>query len=484
MNKLKVLAFSFLLVLYSFGVHSQEIIYSPYEDFDLRMGDYAVAGKVGDLLYVYHTSAKGAYLEAYNEKMEKQATVILDFFSGKIYDAKFVAYANQLIVLYQSVESGKVTVYAALLDEKGRLIKRPIVIDAAKQAFFGSSKTYFNMAVSDDKKKILVYEVTGRGKTINADCTWLDDQLTILSKSHASFTADNELAYGEVLLNNDGTMYLPVYTPVGSRSYADQVWLLTMPQTARKFTPKEVPLNNMFASGTYSKLDNNKDRIYVAGFYSEKKNGGYDGILYTYYDIKTGEFESMKLLAFDEELRNNTGERNKKQAFNDYKVRNLIVKTDGGFVLVSEDAYLSSRNTYSPGFGYYSFYYPTMSSSVREYHFNDVMILSYDAEGQRQWKAFVRKEQYSQEDGGVFSSYAMMNTGGSLGFLFNDFNSVHSRIQLAVVDADSDGKVAMKSLRAGDIADWLPRYAKQVSARELVVPCFHKREICFAKIVF
>jgi len=466
----------------TYTVQSQEILYSPYEEFDMRSSDYAVVGNVGDLLYVYHTSSKGAYLEAYNEQMEKQATVFLDFFTGKIYDAKFIAYPNQLIVLYQSVESGKVTLYAALLDEKARLKKKPIVIDAAKQAFFGGARTYFSMAVSEDKKKILAYEIANKGKTINLDCSWLDDQLTITSKSHASFTADNDLANGEMLLNNDGTLYLPVYTPMGSRSYADQVWLLTMPETERKFTPKELPLNNMYATGTYMKLDNIKDRIYIAGFYAEKKNGGYTGLLYTYYNLKTGEYEPTKLLGFDEALRNNTGERNKKLAFNDFMVRNLIVKNDGGFVLIAEDFFLTSRNSYSPGFGYYSMYYPSMSSSVREYHYNDILALSYDAEGQREWKAFVRKEQYSQEDGGVFSSYAMMNTGGSLGFLFNDFNTARSHIQLAVIDAE--GRVTMKLLQPGQETDWLPRYAKQVASREIVVPCFYKREICFAKIVF
>jgi hypothetical protein len=222
--------------------------------------------------------------------------------------------------------------------------------------------------------------------------------------------------------------------------------------------------------------------IYIGGFYSAKKNGSYEGVLYTYYNLKTGTYESTRLIPFDEGLINSTGERNKKLAFNDYMVRNLIVKNDGGFVLIAEDFFISSRNTYSPGFGYYSFYYPTMSSSVREYHYNDIMALSYDAEGQRQWKAFVRKDQYSQEDGGIFSSYALVNTGGTLGFLFNDFNSARSRIQLAVLDGD--GKIAMQALSSGEEADWLPRSAKQVASREIVVPCLHKRRICFAKIVF
>jgi hypothetical protein len=183
------------------------------------------------------------------------------------------------------------------------------------------------------------------------------------------------------------------------------------------------------------KLDADKERIYVGGFYSDKKNGNYEGVLYTYYDIKTGSFQPTRLMPFDDRMRNATGGSSKKRAFNDHQVRQLIVKNDGGFLLISEDYFVTTRNSYSPGFGYYSFYYPTMGATVREYHYNDIMVLSYNPSGQMEWDTFIRKDQYSQEDGGMFSSYALINTGGAIGFLFNDFNTSRSRVQLATMDA-------------------------------------------------
>jgi hypothetical protein len=183
-------------------------------------------------------------------------------------------------------------------------------------------------------------------------------------------------------------------------------------------------------------------------------------------------------------MRNATGGSSKKRAFNDHQVRQLIVKNDGGFLLISEDYFVTTRNSYSPGFGYYSFYYPTMGATVREYHYNDIMVLSYNPSGQMEWDTFIRKDQYSQEDGGMFSSYALINTGGAIGFLFNDFNTSRSRVQLATMDAS--GRTDIHSLAPGDgqDADWLPRSAKQIAAREIIVPCLRKRQICFAKIVF
>src|SRR5690606_15000030 len=175
---------------------------------------------------------------------------------------------------------------------------------------------------------------------------------------------------------------------------------------------------------------------------------------------------------------------NKKRAFNDFQVRQLIVRNDGGFVLIAEDFYISTRNSYNQGFGYYSWYYPTMSATVREYNYGDILAISCNAEGTPEWAEFVRKNQYSQEDGGLFSSYALINTGGSLGFLFNDFNMNRSKIQLASMDEGGRATVSSIPGFTSEDPDWLPKSGKQVSAKEFVVPCLKRNQICFAKVVF
>jgi len=125
-----------------------------------------------------------------------------------------------------------------------------------------------------------------------------------------------------------------------------------------------------------------------------------------------------------------------------------------------------------------------MNNMIREYHYNDILAISYDKDGNKLWSTFIPKEQYSQEDGGMFSSYSLLNSGGTLAFLFNDFNDARSRIQLATLSAD--GKVVINGFTAegNDYPDWLPRAGKQVASRVLVVPCLHRRQICYAKVVF
>ncbi|MBA3827633.1 MAG: hypothetical protein H0X33_01735 [Taibaiella sp.] len=464
---------------------AQDVVYSPYEKFDFRGGDFFVVGKIGGRIYAYRGSVEGYFLDAYNDSMERVATVVLDFFPPKIYDVRFIPYANQIIVLYQGIEGNKITLYGALLDGTGRLKKTPVVLDNAKTGLFGPTRTYFSYAFSEDKKYVVAFSARDKGKVFEFEGKWIDDQLNVVQRSKASYKADNDVQHGEAMVGNDGNVYLPLYTPVGTKQYSDQAWLLSLKQNDTKFTTIQLPLSKAYAASLFMKVDNVNNRIYAGGFYSEKKAGSYQGVLFGYYDMAGGQFQNVKTIAFDEKLINETAQHNKKHAFDNYQVKQIIVKNDGGFVMLSEEYFINARTSYTPGFGTYSFYYnPYMSQSIREYHYDDVMALSYDGQGNRQWDAFIYKNQYSIEDGGLFSSYILLNTGGSLGFLYNDFRENGSGVQLATIDGD--GKVNGHSFGAsgGDNPDWMPRSGKQVSAREIVVPCLHKKQICFAKVIF
>ncbi|HEU4606688.1 MAG TPA: hypothetical protein VFS31_01175, partial [Chitinophagaceae bacterium] len=241
-----------------------------------------------------------------------------------------------------------------------------------------------------------------------------------------------------------------------------------------------------FLAGIYFRLNDNKDEIYMGAFYSTKKSGNLEGVVYGIYGMKDSTFSTFKTIPFDDQLRNATDDRNKKKAFNDYEVRNVIVKNDGGFILIAENFYITTRTTsYGNGFGYYSWYnggYAT--TSTREYHYGDIMAIDYDVNGERKWHSFIRKEQYSQEDGGLFSSYAMLNSGASLVFLYNDFSSSKSNLSIAALDVD--GALQLKKLNPGRSAgaDWLPRSGKQTDLRELLIPVLRKNSLGFARVVF
>src|SRR5690606_21168133 len=108
--------------------------------------------------------------------------------------------------------------------------------------------------------------------------------------------------------------------------------------------------------------------------------------------------------------------------------------------------------------------------TIYEYHYGDILVMDFDGAGSIQWHQFIRKDQYSQDDNGIFSSYAFLNSGSSLVFLYNDFNNRSSSIKVAALDAE--GQLQMQPLNTGNIgnADWLPRRAVQVDRTTWVIP--------------
>jgi hypothetical protein len=486
MRKLACLFLS-LLLLAAAPVFAQKVLYSDFVPYDIRNSDVSIVGKVNGTLYTFRMYNNEYFLEAYDDAMNRKATIVLDFFPRKIYSVRFIPFEKQMMALYQTVSGTRITQYAALLDETGRLQKGPLKIDEKRSGFLGSSsnKEYFTSAVSENRSQIVIYSTNASRKQLEFTAYWLDPQLLKVTKRHKlKYKGGSYLTKGQALLSNNGTFYLPVYTQIGTRSFSDAYTLLSLRKEDIGFKANHLMLNDNFLEYPYQKLDNQNDRIYVGAFYSTRKNGNNDGVLYATFNATTAAFENNKFIPFDDRLRVETGTRNKQRALNDFKINQLIIKNDGGFVLAAEESIINLRTSYMPGWGFYSFYYsPVMSQTVREYHYNDILVLSYNGQGANEWHAFVRKNQFSMEDGGIFSSYSMLNTGGGLGFLFNDFNTNRSRIQLASVDAN--GQVSAGFLDAGgsDDPDWLPRTGKQVDAKEIVVPCLRKKQICFAKIV-
>ena len=192
-----------------------------------------------------------------------------------------------------------------------------------------------------------------------------------------------------------------------------------------------------------------------------------------------------------------------KTAFNDYFIRNIIVKRDGGFIIGSESYYTTSRyNNWNrwnylygmpySSFDYYS-YSPMYSSwwwrnqyynnqAVR-HHADNITILSFDKTGKLEWSNVIHKQQF--DDGiGAEVSYQIVNTGGQIHFVFNEEEKRAMLLNdyILLPDGQINRNPTLKNLDRG--YQFLSKLGKQVSSRQLIIPCFYRNYICFAKVDF
>ncbi len=480
--------FAFLFSLFApCETQAQKVFYSRAVSFNFQNNEMNVVGKVNGTLFTFRSYGKEYFLEAYDEVMNKTATIVLDFFPEKIYKVRFVPFPNQMLVLYQEQYGTRITQYAAMLNDKGLLQGRVLKIDSRRSSFFGTGdKEFFESAVSDNKNELIVYSAITHNKKLDFTAYRIDlAQMKVAQKIKLNYKGGDIVAVSDGLINNEGDFFLPIYTQIGSRNFADEYDILTLRRNEKLFRKTSLTIRDNYLEYPFEKMDNEHNQIHFASFFATKKNGNNEGVTTATFDMQSLQFVFTKFFPFSEELRAETGARRKDRALNEFRINHLLVKNDGGFLIAAEEYYITTQSNYMPGVGFYSFYYsPMVAQTIREYHFNDILLMSYNASGEQDWYRFMQKNQYSQEDGGLFSSYNMMNTGGDLGFIFNDFNTRRSRIQLVSVGVD--GAMQNGYLDAGNAndPDWLPRLGKQVDKREVVVPCLRKKELSFVKIVF
>jgi hypothetical protein len=268
------------------------------------------------------------------------------------------------------------------------------------------------------------------------------------------------------------------------------------------FSHYKINLDKIYLDELRIKTDNYNQRYLLTAFYYNQKRGSIDGLYFLAYNKNTGQPDFENTFEFSEDLRREAkADANLRMTFNDYFIRNIVIKKDGGFLIDAEAYYTTSRtNTWnrwnylygspfiSPlDYYYYSPYYSNWwwrrgsNNQAVRYHANNLVIFSFDKNGQLGWNNVIRKEQFDDESADRIS-YQVMNTGGQLHFLFNQ----QERKNLLLNDYSllPDGQInrnpTLKNLDQGH--EFMPKYGKQVSAKQFIVPCFYRNYISFAKI--
>jgi hypothetical protein len=123
----------------------------------------------------------------------------------------------------------------------------------------------------------------------------------------------------------------------------------------------------------------------------------------------------------------------------------------------------------------------TNFNDITKYYAENIAILSYDSTGKVEWTNIINKSQYDENSDNLIG-YTMVNTGDLLHFFFNvqeKRNNVLSN-QSITSEGQINRNPTIKNLDKG--YDFMPKYAKQVGFRQIIVPCQFRNYVCFAKI--
>ena len=485
---------------------AQNITFSePIKD-DTKDINFEIIGKMkGDILVFKNVKAKYA-INIFDKDMQLKATTPLDFLPSSTFNVNFVAYADSIFLIYQYQKKNIVYCMAAKLDAGANIIGDPIQLDTTKIGWLGDNKIYSTIN-SDDKKQIMIFKIERKNDTYNFATLLFNNQFQLKHQSRLSLDFDRRVdLLSDFFVDNDGNFVFTRATKAGFHDNIDELSLFMKAPLADSFEVKNINLNNIYLDEVKFKIDNANKHYIINSFYYNKRSGNIEGLFCNIYD-RQGDSNFVKaFIPLDDSLRAiATISGSRKIAFNNFLIRNIIVKKDGGYLLCAEDFYeqasglgtnpwdrmsylygnpyaINPYSYYNYNPSYYWYYHPYSSyNQPMDYYYNNVMLLNINKNGKPDWGTVVLKQQYASNDDN-YLSFLTFNTGGEIHFVFNEMQRRSTLVQDNTVSPD--GAVTRNPpLKTMNIDyDFMPKFGRQVGAKEVIIPCTYRSTICFAKI--
>jgi hypothetical protein len=493
-------AFTGLFIMNS--ASAQRVVYSEPDKEDTRQTSFEIIGKLGDNIFVYKNNRENHNISAYDMNMKEVEKIPLKFVPGRVLNVDFLAFPDMFYMFYQYHRKNVVYCMAAKMDINGKPVGEPIMLDSTHISFLANNKIY-NIIFSEDKQKILAYKINSKNERKYVVTPVLfNKELQLLEKKSLYITMPERNDFlTEFSVDNEGNIVFSRAVRIQQNENIQAASLMIKKRNAEELVEFSLPMDNLYLDEVKLKVDNHNKTYILSSLYSKKPYGNIEGIYNAIWDAERQSIKSTIVIELSDQIRSEArGDNGMKTAFNDYFIRNMIVKRDGGFLIAAESFFTTGRSgNFNRGYypfnspatrlsDYYMFGYGSSTfnrwnsfNSVMRYHAQNIAVFSFDSTGRPLWNKVISKAQYDDETD-AFISYQLMNTGDQLHFLFNQ----QERRLLLLTDhtiipgGEMNRVPTLKNLDKG--YDFMPKYGKQIGSRQIIFPCMYRNYLCFARL--
>lgn len=496
-----ILFFIFQFAFQFLGI-SQRITLSEPERDDYKGMSFEIIGKINGNFLMYKNIRNTHFISVYDNNMKLIQKENLNYLPDKLLNVDFISYPDYCYMIYQYQRRNVLRCMALKFDSKGQRMGEAKMLDTTYIGLFSDNKIY-NTVNSEDKQKIVVYKIQKKYDKFNYTTLLFNQQLELIKKTRITMPyEERRTVLSDFFVDNEGNFVFALGNKIGNRDYIHNLKLIIKDALSDTFAFHSISLVNFYLDEIKLKVDNINKRYLINSFFYSNRHGDIDGLYSALWDKNSNRIISESKLKFSDTLKHEVRvEGSYRMAFNNFFIKDVILKKDGGFLLTGEDYYTQSRANpwnrmdylygypyssydyyYNPGF-YNPYRYRGYNNNQTRYYYDNVLIMSVSKSGQIEWTNVIHKSQYDDETD-KFLSFHLFNTGGDLHFLFNELDRRNRILNDQTIE--SGGKLirnpTLKSLDRG--YEFMPIYAKQVGAREIIIPCDYRNFICFSKIEY
>jgi hypothetical protein len=348
-------------------------------------------------------------------------------------------------------------------------------------AFFSSPEDEIYRSEDETKLLLLISEQQGKTRCIGLDLTTMgllyDHEL-----EPEKFFFNDDFMQAEI--SNTGELFFVIERDnFKSKRKEHKYEVMTLgPDLA--FSTFELPMGDSLTYDIYFRYDNKNKSLTAGGLYTTKDFTQASGYFWINVDPKNVNSARPDFTPFPLTLvKNIEGKKYNKKSpgIDELSVRDLVLRQDGGGLIITErNRQLERRSNASRS-------QVINSYGIRplvDYHYDELIVFSVHPDGNTHWTNILHKKQYSQDDGGVYSSYFLMENPRSLRFLFNDEIRFENTVSEYVVNGR--GEFDRNSLFHTRDLDLRLRFRDgvQVAANEMVLPSEHRNRLRLVKMTY
>jgi hypothetical protein len=463
------------------------------------------------------SKADKVYVEKYDRLMKLKRSKEIDLkYKGKKRDFEDIVMLGGKMILFTSFNNQahkKNYLFAQEVESDRLLVGRQMTKIAESEARNKVVEGSFDIRVSRDSSKLLVYnQLPFKKKDPERFALRIfDPELNLLWNRNITLPYGDEMfSIEEYRIDNKGDVYLlgVLYEDrarvrrQGTPTYKYVV--LAYRGGGEEVKEYKIDIGDRFITDLTFRIGNDGDLI-CSGFYSDRGTYSIRGTYFFRLDPESQQISNVNVKEFEfefvAEYLSDRGKERAKRAENegdvrrqaelyDYDLNDLVLRSDGGALLVAEQVYIYER-TYR--------YFDGTWRSTFFYNYNDIIIVNIRPDGEIEWSARVPKRQATVDDGGYFSSYAMSIVRDKIYFVYNDnhrnfevggrnriYNYNGSNSVISVAEVSKDGSVQAYPLFSNREAAIItrPKMCKQIGFREMLLYGERNRNYRFGSLVF
>ncbi len=479
-DTMKYRILTILTLMFFTAFHSQAQIATISDDIYIRNEEkFEVIGKVEGHFYIIKDLSEGAKLYCFNPflKLEWENDIVCEKKNFKVLGT--VARPDYFGVIIQFRRKGENIVEFQKLDETGALIDKRIVKNYGRRTF--APKPI--VIRSRDKRKFVIYNDRDDDfmeavsfDTERMEIMW-DEGITV-----NDISLRNELY--QMIVNDKGSFFAVMYKEHSKSNRAKNKFLIYEIGNQKK-SLTEIPFEGNMLYDVYFDYNNMSNALVGAGLYDDRKmyrasgtfhinipNAAPSDYTLEFQKIPSGTMSTIRGKESDEN-----------DSFNEAYVNELILKSDGGLVMVVERFKKVTQAHTSPLPRTTQSRNPTYTAQA-EYHYNDIILFDYDTKGNVNYKEILYKRQYSRDDGGRLSSFFLMKTPQKVRFIYND--EIKSNNKISEYTLMRDGQNERNAILDTDGYDvhLMFKNGMQTSKNEFIVPSLKRKSLKLVRITY